>query len=60
MAARLALVLGTAEQISKISKNDKMYIYNAKSATGASVCRENEINKINGLLLIRSVRLKNS
>ena len=55
MAARLVLVLGTAEQI---SKNDKMYIYNAKSATGASVCRENEINKINGLLLIRSVRLK--
>ena len=34
-----------------------MYICNAKSAIGASVCRENEINK-NGLPLIRSVRLK--
>ena len=29
-----------------------MYIYNAKSVKGASACRENEINKINGLPLI--------
>ena len=31
-----------------------MYIYNAKSAIGASACKENEINKINGLPLIRT------
>ena len=37
-----------------------MYIYNAKGAIGASVCRENEINKINGLpgINLHSVRLK--
>ena len=28
-----------------------MYIYNAKSAISASACKENEINKINGLTI---------